>query len=94
MEKAIEYSLKALELHPDLGFVHSNLGLFNLIKGNHDKANDFYIEAIMNFKDEKLSCKKYLKAAIEDIHVAEKKYEEMTGYEAILKELQREFENW
>lgn len=94
LEKAIEYSLKALELHSNLGYVHANLGLFNLIKGNYDKADDFYIEAIMNFKDEKLSGKKYLKAAIEDIHAAEKRYEEMTGYEAILKELQREFDNW
>jgi hypothetical protein len=70
------------------------MGLFNFIKGNHDQANDFYIEAIMNFKDEKLSGKKYLKAAIEDIHMAKKNYKEMTGYEAILKELQREFNNW
>lgn len=94
LEKAIEYSLKALELQSNLGYVHANLGLFNFIKGNHDQANDFYIEAIMNFKDEKISGKEYLKAAIEDINVAKKNHQEMTGYEAILKELQREFDNW
>ena len=94
LEKAIEYSLKALELHSSLGYVHANLGLFNLIKGNHDQADEFYIEAIMNFKNEKLSGRNYVKAAIDDINVAKKTYKEMTGYEAILKELQREFDNW
>lgn len=94
LEKAIEYSLKALELDSDLGYVHANLGLFNFIKGNHNQANEFYIKAITIFKSDKLSGRRYLKAAIEDIHVAKKKYLEMTGYEAILNELQRELDNW
>jgi tetratricopeptide (TPR) repeat protein len=94
LDKAIEYSKKALELHKDLGWVQTNLGLFYLIKGDDATATDYYIEAIFDLKNDKLGGKDYLKAAMDDINNARKKYPEMKGYEAILDELKREYEGF
>ena len=94
LDKAIEYSKKSLELHKDLGWVQTNLGLFYFIKGDDVTATDYYIEAIFDLKNDKLGGKDYLKAAIDDINNARKKYSEMKGYEAVLDELKREYDGF
>lgn len=94
IDKAIDYSKKALELHKDLGWVQTNLGLFYFIKGDDVTATDFYIDAIIDLKADKLRGKGYLKAAIDDITNAHNKYPEMKGYEAVLAELKREYDNF
>ena len=94
LDKAIEYSKKALELNKDMGWVQSNLGLFYFIKGDDLTATDYYIEAILDLKNDQINGKNYLKAAIDDINTAHTKYPEMKGYEAILDELQREYDGF
>lgn len=94
LDKAIEYSKKALELNKEMGWVQTNLGLFYFIKGDDLTATDYYIEAILGLKNDQINGKNYLKAAIDDINDAVKKYPEMKGYEAVLDELQREYDGF
>lgn len=94
LDKAIEYSKKSLELHKDLSWVQTNLGLFYFIKGDDLTATEYYIEAILKLKNDQVNGKNYLKAAIDDINNAVKKYPEMKGYEAVLGELQREYDGF
>lgn len=94
IEKAIEYSNKALQIQNDLGYVKANLALFFFIQGDESKGNDFYIDALMDLKENKLTGRDSLKAVIDDIENAAKKYSSMHGYEMILKELKREYEQW
>ena len=83
LEKAIEYSKKALTFDNSLGFVKANLGLFSLIKGEESSAMDFYVDAITDINKNKLTAKKYLLAVLDDINQASKKYSNFRGYQAI-----------
>ncbi|MCE3295147.1 MAG: hypothetical protein K0R65_861 [Crocinitomicaceae bacterium] len=93
IDKAVELSLKALELNADLAYVKGNLGLYYLVQGKGDLAMDTYIDAITLFKNDKLQGKELFKAAHDDLKEAVKKYPNMTGYQAILAELGRGMEN-
>ena len=92
LEKAIEYSKKALEKDNSLGWVQANLGLFCLI--NHDgiKASDYYIDSIINIKNDKINAKKLFKEVINDINSALIKYPTLVGYREILQQLQQEYD--
>ncbi|MNJ83303.1 hypothetical protein D3C87_07190 [compost metagenome] len=94
IEKAIEYSHKALELQQNLGYVQANLGLFYLLKEDELKANDYYSDAIINFKKDKIAGKPSLKAAIDDINSSRSKFKSSSGFETILKQLNEEYKNW
>lgn len=94
IEKAIEYSHKALELQKNLGYVQANLGLFYLLKEDELKANDYYADAIINFKKDKITGKPSLKAAIDDINASRTKFKSPSGFEMVLKQLNEEYKNW
>lgn len=92
IDKAIEYSLKALEKDKTLGWVHANLGLFYLVKNDELKATDYYIDAISNIKKDKLSAKNTFKETIADINNALTKYPDLKGFKEILQQLQQEYD--
>lgn len=94
IEKAMEYSLKALELQKNLGYVQANLGLFYLLKEDELKANDYYSDAIINFKKDRIAGKPSLKAAIDDINNSRTKFKTASGYETVLRQLTEEYKNW
>ncbi len=94
VDKAIEYSKRALEKDNSLGFVQGNLGLFYLIKNDEMTAMDYYIEAISNVKKDKVNAKNTFKGLIEDITEAVKRYPDLTGYKDILSLLQQEYDNY
>jgi tetratricopeptide (TPR) repeat protein len=93
IEKALEYSLKALELQKNLGYVQANLGLFYLLKEDELKANDYYADAIINFKKDKIAGKPSLKAAIDDINASRTKFKS-PEFETVLRQLNEEYKNW
>lgn len=66
-DKCLELSKKALEYNSELGWVHNNIGLVMLIKGDYTSAIDSYSNAILFFK--KLpNGKQYLSEAIKDLN--------------------------
>lgn len=93
IEKAINYSLKALEYDNTLGWVHGNLGLFYLIKNDELTALDYYLEAITQIKKDKINDKHYFTELINDIENAKQKYPELQGYDEIIEQLRREGKN-
>ncbi len=90
LDKAIDYSKKALEKDNTLGWVQANLGLFFLIKNDELTATDYYIDAISNIKKDKLNAKNTFQEVIDDINNAIKKYPDLKGYKEILSQLQQE----
>lgn len=84
LDKAIEYSKKAISYDNNLGFVKANLGLFMLIKGDEATATDYYVDAISDIKQNKMTAKRYLEAVIDDINQAIRKYSNIKGYNSIL----------
>jgi len=92
IDKAIDYSKKALLKDNSLGWVHANLGLFCLIKNDELTATDYYIEAIIFIKKDILNAKNTFKEIIADINNALIKYPELKGYKEILQQLQQEYE--
>jgi len=93
LDKAISYSNKALEYDKTLGWVHGNLGLFYLIKNDALTALDYYLEAITQIKKDKINAKHYFSELIKDIENAKQKYPDLSGYEEIVEQLQRERDN-
>jgi tetratricopeptide (TPR) repeat protein len=93
IDKAIDYSKKALLKDNTLGWVHANLGLFYLIKNDELTAIDYYIEAISFIKKNKLDAKSTFKETIDDINNALTKYPELKGYKEIIEQLQQEYNN-
>jgi len=49
-DKSLELSKKALELDSNLGYVHNNIGLIQLIKGDYISAIESYTTAIVLFR--------------------------------------------
>ena len=93
IEKAIEYSKKALEIDKNLGNVQGNLGLFYLIKNEVVQATEYYVDAIEIIKKDKLNAKNTFKTLYANINEAAKKHPEMKGYKEILSLLQIEYNN-
>jgi len=94
VDKAIEFSKKALTFDNSLGYVKANLGLFYLIKNDEMTATEYYVDAISDFKRDRLSAKHSFEAAIDDIKQAIKKYPDMKGYEHIKDLLEAELKNY
>ena len=65
-DKCIELSKKALETDPKIGWVHNNIGLVHLIKGNQDAAIESYSKAISFFKAS-VSKNQWFEASILDL---------------------------
>jgi tetratricopeptide (TPR) repeat protein len=76
LDKAIEYSKKALTLDSTLGYVKANLGLFYLLKGEKDQATEYYIEALGNIKNlpDPIMVRESLDAVVKDLEEAKKKH--------------------
>ena len=83
IDKCIELSKKALELDPDLGWVKANLGLCALIQNDQLSATEYYIDAINLLKKDKINGRKLIKACIDDIDNAQKKYPNLEGSQEI-----------
>lgn len=94
IEKAITYSKKALEYDNTLGWVHGNLGLFYLIKNDELTALDYYLDAITQLKKDRLNGKATLQELINDINNAKEKNPNLSGYQEIITQLQREIDNF
>jgi tetratricopeptide (TPR) repeat protein len=96
VDKCIEYSKKALKLDNTLGFVKANLGLCYLIRNEETIATDYYMEALSDIKKLKLKSqiKDYLKAVIEDINNALKKYSILKGSDDIKELFKEELKNY
>ncbi|TAH30409.1 MAG: hypothetical protein EAZ06_03500 [Cytophagales bacterium] len=94
VDKAIEYSKRALTIDNTLGYVKANLGLFYLIKDKEMDATEHYVDAISDFNRDKISAKHSFEAAIDDIKQALKKYPDMKGYEHINDLLKEELKKY
>jgi tetratricopeptide (TPR) repeat protein len=94
LDKAIEYSEKALTFDNTLGFVKANLGLFYMIKGNESKAIDFYVDAISDIKKDKLTAKRSFIAAIDDVDKALLKNPNLNGFKLVKDMLNDELKNY
>ena len=90
IEKAITFSKKALEYDNSLGWVHGNLGLFYLIKGDELTSLDFYLNAIKFVNKDRLNAKETFEELINAIENAKIKYPELKGYDEILEQLNKE----
>lgn len=93
IDKAIEWSLKALNYDKSLGFVKLNLGLFYMIKGDENLSVDYYINGISDTKKQIKNVKETIKAGLSDINEAQKKYPNINGFEIIKSLLEDELKN-
>lgn len=94
VDKAIDYSKRALTIDNTLGYVKANLGLFFLIKDKEIDATEYYVDAISDFNRDKISAKRSFEAAIDDIKQALKKYPDMKGFEHINDLLKEELKKY
>jgi tetratricopeptide (TPR) repeat protein len=90
IDKAIQFSEKALSLDSTLGWVHGNLGLFYLIKGEELKSFDYYLNAIKYLKLDRLDGKEMMKELIKDIDNALIKFPNMINPLEIRRNLESE----
>lgn len=81
--KCMELSKKALELNPELGWVHSNIGLVYMIKKDYVSAVDSYGSAIAFFKKDKQKTKTWLAEALKDLNTLTAKHGKVEGIEDI-----------
>jgi tetratricopeptide (TPR) repeat protein len=88
-DKCIELSKKALEFNPDMGWVHNNIGLVLLIKGDYISAIDSYSNAILLFKKTDRP-KYYFNEAIKDLNNLIGKHGQVEGVTDILEMLKTE----
>lgn len=86
-DKCIELSKKALELNPNLGWVHNNIGLVHLIKGDYISAIDSYSTAITLFKKSD-NPSHWFNEAIKDLKALIAKHGQLEGANDILEMLQ------
>lgn len=86
-DKCIELSKKAIELNPNLGWVHNNIGLVNLIKGDYISAIDSYSTAITLFKKSD-NPSYWFNEAIKDLKALIAKHGQLEGANDILEMLQ------
>lgn len=79
IDKCIILSKKSLILDNTLGYVKANLGLCYLVKNDDDRATDYYVDALTDFKKELATKNQSIQAAIQDIDEALKKYPNLKG---------------
>lgn len=87
-DKCLELSKKALEFNPNIGWVHNNIGLVYLIKGEYITAIDSYSTAINLFKKSD-SPSHWFNEAIKDLKALIVKHGQLEGSDDILEMLQR-----
>lgn len=83
-DKCIELSKKALELNPNLGWVHNNIGLVHLIKGDYISAIDSYSTAITLFKKSD-NPNHWFNESIKDLNALIMKHGQLEGANDILE---------
>jgi hypothetical protein len=93
IDKAIEWSLKALNYDNSLGFVKFNLGLFYMIKGDENLSVDYYVNGISDTKKQIKNVKQSIDAGMSDINEALKKYPNINGFQIIKSLLEDELKN-
>jgi tetratricopeptide (TPR) repeat protein len=86
-DKCLELSKKALELNANLGWVHNNIGLVHLIKGDYISAIDSYSTAITLFKKSGNS-NHWFNESIKDLNALIAKNGQVEGAKDILEMLQ------
>jgi tetratricopeptide (TPR) repeat protein len=86
-DKCLELSKKALELNPNLGWVHNNIGLVHLIKGDYISAIDSYSTAITLYKKSD-NPSHWLNESIKDLKALIAKHGQLEGANDILEMLQ------
>lgn len=65
-----------------------------MIKGNDSKSIDFYVEAISDFKRDKLNTKRSFIAAIDDVDKALLKNPNLNGFKIVKDMLSDELKNY
>lgn len=93
IDKAIEWSLKALNHDKTLGFVKLNLGLFYMIKGDENLSVEYYVNGISDTKKQINNVKESIDAGLSDINEAQKKYPNINGFQIIKSLLEDELKN-
>ncbi len=86
-DKCMELSKKASELNQNLGWVHNNIGLVYLIKGDYISAIDSYSKAITFFK-KSANPSYWFNEAIKDLKALIAKHGQLKGANDILEMLQ------
>lgn len=86
-DKCLQLSKKALELNPNLGWVHNNIGLVYLIKEDYISAIDSYSTAITLFKKSS-NPNHWFNEAIKDLNALIAKHGQLEGASDILEMLQ------
>jgi len=86
-DKCLELSKKAIELNPNLGWVHNNIGLVYLIKGDYISAIDSYSTAITLFKKSD-NPSHWFNESIKDLKALIAKHGQLEGANDILEMLQ------
>ncbi|MDR0830010.1 MAG: tetratricopeptide repeat protein [Prevotellaceae bacterium] len=91
-DKCLELSLKALEYNYNIGWVHSNIGLVYLLKGNYISAIDSYSTAISLYRKTNniQQTQFFFNESIKDINSLIAKFGKLEGTTEILEMLQRE----
>lgn len=87
-DKCLELSQKALELNPNLGWVHNNIGLVHLIKGDYISAIDSYSTAITLYKKSD-NPSHWFNESIKDLKALILKHGQLEGANDILEMLQK-----
>jgi len=85
-DKCLELSSQALKLDPEAGWVHNNIGLIKLIKGDFVSAIENYSIAISYFKKTDRP-KLWLEAAIKDLNELIMKHGSLEGSKDMLETL-------
>jgi tetratricopeptide (TPR) repeat protein len=88
-DKCLNLSKKALEFNPDLGWVHNNIGLVLIIKGDYISAIDSYSTAMTLFKKSD-NPKYWFNEAIKDLNNLIAKHGQLEGANDILEMLKME----
>ena len=88
-DKCLVLSKKALEFNPDLGWVHNNIGLVLLIKGDYISAIDSYLTAIILYKKSD-NPKPWFNESIKDLNSLITKHGQVEGANYIIEMLKLE----
>lgn len=92
-DKCLEHSKKAIALDNTLGFVHFNIALAHLIKGDNSEAITAYTKAISIAK-KSVVPKETLNGAIEDLKKYMDKFPSKNDAQDVLEILKEEYKNF
>jgi tetratricopeptide (TPR) repeat protein len=92
-KKCMELSKKALEINPNMGWVHSNIGLVQLLENDYVAAIDSYSKAIVNYKKTS-NPKAFFSESIKDLQNMVASQGAVEGSTEILEMLQVEYNKY